>query len=266
MIDEMREEITALEAERDALQAERNAFYSVVKEAHGALADARSVPVPGELTALLGPSIRHLAAERDALKAENWHLAHEKQSAEQERDALRAEVEELRKQVRDYRDAASAEALLADEARAEVDRLKRGDFTPEEFQNLCHHRDEKPGCTVTDFMAGCNEYIRKLFGDQAALLAKRPGGGVMSQNWYMVCPQCKAKAIAYRFVGLGSPNPPNGDKVHNFFWRHWQCAGFLPSEYESGPVLNDDDFFTSLTEWETYGDGDEATPKKRPGE
>lgn len=46
----------------------------------------------------------------------------------------------------------------------EIVRLKRGDFTPEEFQYLCHHRDERPGCTQVEFMAGCNEYVKKLFG------------------------------------------------------------------------------------------------------
>lgn len=46
----------------------------------------------------------------------------------------------------------------------ENQRLKRGDFTPEEFQNLCHHRDEKPGCTQTNFEIGCTKYQRKLFG------------------------------------------------------------------------------------------------------
>lgn len=46
----------------------------------------------------------------------------------------------------------------------EVARLKRGDFTPEEFQHLCHHRDEKPGCTPHDFMIGCQLYQRQLFG------------------------------------------------------------------------------------------------------
>lgn len=46
----------------------------------------------------------------------------------------------------------------------ENERLRRGDFTPEEFQALCHHRDKKPGCTRKDFKAGCKEYQRKLFG------------------------------------------------------------------------------------------------------
>jgi len=47
---------------------------------------------------------------------------------------------------------------------AEIRRLKRGEFTPDEFQALCHHRDERPGCTRASFEAGCREYQRKLFG------------------------------------------------------------------------------------------------------
>jgi hypothetical protein len=50
------------------------------------------------------------------------------------------------------------------ELETEVIRLKRGDFTPEEFQDLCHHRDEKEGCTLEDFSQGCLDYQRKLFG------------------------------------------------------------------------------------------------------
>jgi hypothetical protein len=51
----------------------------------------------------------------------------------------------------------------------EITRLKRGEFTPEEFQALCHHRDERPGCTRADFEAGCDEYQRKLFGPAAGV-------------------------------------------------------------------------------------------------
>lgn len=49
-------------------------------------------------------------------------------------------------------------------AEAEVERLKRGDFTPEEFQSLCHNRDEKPGCTKLEFGQGCHQYQTSLFG------------------------------------------------------------------------------------------------------
>lgn len=64
------------------------------------------------------------------------------------------------------RQAAEIQKLLhaKSQLRKEVERLKRGDFTPEEFQNLCHHRDEKPGCTYQEFCDGCAEYQRQLFG------------------------------------------------------------------------------------------------------
>lgn len=40
-------------------------------------------------------------------------------------------------------------------------RLKRGDFTEEEFQNLCHNCDENDAAR---FKKGCEAYQRKLFG------------------------------------------------------------------------------------------------------
>lgn len=46
----------------------------------------------------------------------------------------------------------------------EIMRLKRGEFTPEEFQEMCHNRHETPGCTSADFAAGCVQYQRQLFG------------------------------------------------------------------------------------------------------
>jgi hypothetical protein len=58
-------------------------------------------------------------------------------------------------------------ALLAENAR-----LRRGDFTPEEFQAVCHHRDDKPGCTRADFEAGCLAYQRQLFGPPAGAATK----------------------------------------------------------------------------------------------
>lgn len=46
----------------------------------------------------------------------------------------------------------------------EIARLKRGDFTPEEFHNLCHNLHEKGVLTRADFEKGCTEYQNKLFG------------------------------------------------------------------------------------------------------
>lgn len=44
----------------------------------------------------------------------------------------------------------------------EVERLKRGAFTEQEFQELCHNL---PGhCTREAFEKGCRDYQNKLFG------------------------------------------------------------------------------------------------------
>lgn len=45
----------------------------------------------------------------------------------------------------------------------EIERLKAGRFTEEEFQNLCHTFSEDDECR---FKAGCVEYHKKLFGDK----------------------------------------------------------------------------------------------------
>lgn len=47
-----------------------------------------------------------------------------------------------------------------DDLRAEVERLKAGNFTEEEFQNLCHNLD---GSDADRFRAGCRSYQQKLF-------------------------------------------------------------------------------------------------------
>jgi len=49
----------------------------------------------------------------------------------------------------------------ARDAQDELDRLKRGDFTENEFQNLCHQFEDKD---VYKFANGCVEYMNKLFG------------------------------------------------------------------------------------------------------
>ena len=55
---------------------------------------------------------------------------------------------------------------------AEVTRLKKGDFTAIEFQNLCHSLGDD--CKQADFESGCAAYQKKLFGscERDRLLAK----------------------------------------------------------------------------------------------
>lgn len=50
------------------------------------------------------------------------------------------------------------------DASEEIDRLKAGRFTEDEFQNLCHTFSADDACR---FRQGCEEYQRKLFGSSA---------------------------------------------------------------------------------------------------
>ncbi len=52
--------------------------------------------------------------------------------------------------------------LRAIELIEEIKRLKRGDFTEEEFQNLCHNFSEED---KDKFRQGCVDYQKKLFGE-----------------------------------------------------------------------------------------------------
>jgi hypothetical protein len=47
---------------------------------------------------------------------------------------------------------------------AQLARYKRGEFTDEEFQELCHNLHTKRPCGPTDFCNGCEDYQIKLFG------------------------------------------------------------------------------------------------------
>jgi hypothetical protein len=51
--------------------------------------------------------------------------------------------------------------LTREELEKEVARLKSGDFTEEEFQNLCHKFSDSD---KTSFCNGCESYQAKLFG------------------------------------------------------------------------------------------------------
>lgn len=54
------------------------------------------------------------------------------------------------------------------ELEAEVLRLKEGNFTPEEFQNLCHNLCSSASeASKQAFFRGCSEYQKKLFGESA---------------------------------------------------------------------------------------------------
>jgi hypothetical protein len=124
--------------------------------------------------------------------------------------------------------------LLAerDAARSEVRRLKRGDFTPDEFQALCHHRDEKAGCTRADFEAGCRVYQESLFGKSPV-----PFPMVSLPSWIEdgAAPFEPAHAVTY---DDGFVSPPTGvsqcDSNYGADMTALRAAGIDP-----GPALAD---------------------------
>ena len=58
---------------------------------------------------------------------------------------------------------ASFGRAVAGELLEEIDRLKEGKFTDEEFQNLCHNCDVQEGCDRF-VLRGCEEHILRVFG------------------------------------------------------------------------------------------------------
>jgi len=74
----------------------------------------------------------------------------------------------------------------------EIQRLKEGNFTPEEFQNLCHNLQGKGR---EEFQIGCNEYQEKLFG-------KREFG------------KSEIMDIFYNLWGIASDYPSKYNKKH----------------------------------------------------
>lgn len=101
--------------------------------------------------------ISRLTDELTDCREKNLWLVNERLRLEQELASLR---KEFANDVVMLREQAIAGAL----AESELIRLKRGDFTNEEFQNLCHNRHEKEGCTAKDFFDGCAAYQKNLFG------------------------------------------------------------------------------------------------------
>jgi len=51
-----------------------------------------------------------------------------------------------------------------EQLQSEIKRLKRGEFTPEEFKTLCHNLDDNEHGNRKEFCDGCDEYQKKLFG------------------------------------------------------------------------------------------------------
>jgi hypothetical protein len=71
---------------------------------------------------------------------------------------LKAEIE-----IREYH---SHDTFLLKLAAQEIERLLEGNFTEEEFQNLCHNFSEDD---AKRFSKGCIEYNQRMFGEKSCL-------------------------------------------------------------------------------------------------
>jgi hypothetical protein len=76
--------------------------------------------------------------------------------------------------------------------RAEVDRLKRGDFTEAEFQSLCHGFSEED---TARFGKGCEEYQRRLFGVAAVDKERARIAELLETKWRHLGPDAIAREV-----------------------------------------------------------------------
>ena len=73
-----------------------------------------------------------------------------------------------------------------EELNKEIERLKSGNFTDKEFQDLCHTQQVQDG--YTSFVNGCNEYQNKLFGKSANdIMVNREDAAKRAFDTVMAC-------------------------------------------------------------------------------
>lgn len=55
-------------------------------------------------------------------------------------------------------------SAIVEELTAEVRRLRKGDLTPQEFQDLCHNLHDRPECTPKEFADGWSSFNANCSG------------------------------------------------------------------------------------------------------
>ena len=107
------------------------------------------------------------------------------------------------------------------EQTAELERFRRGDLTPAEFQELCHNLHEKPKpCTPQEHCDGCEAFQVKMFGASpitelkqqlaergAAIRMLREVAGQLSClcGPDYTCDRCAARVATEKYVGEPKP-------------------------------------------------------------
>lgn len=109
----------------------------------------------------LAAARRQLAELEKTVETERANQRRRFSKIQYDRDEARAEIRRLAEEnsltLQEYLETGRKWR----EARAECDRLKNGDFTRDEFQNLCHNLPDD--CTPESFCDGCELYHHKLF-------------------------------------------------------------------------------------------------------
>lgn len=108
---------------------------------------------PDPLAKVAAAALRRLIAAEAEIARLREENADCRASVERAAESLGKSNAQLRSMI------ALQEESLAD--KAEIARLKRGDFTEREFQDLCHHFGPDDAAR---FKQGCEDYQRKLFG------------------------------------------------------------------------------------------------------
>lgn len=91
------------------------------------------------------------------------HIRYLQQLCSYALDRINAQSELLTKMA-EKKMMVSEEEDLINFLKAEIERLKNGQFTEEELQNLCHNLTPRNECA---FKLGCEKYQRELFGKGA---------------------------------------------------------------------------------------------------
>ena len=76
-------------------------------------------------------------------------------------DIARAQLREAESEERIFRYENQALRVQIKLLRQEIERLKEGNFTEKEFQNLCHNKQVQDG--FENFCNGCDEFQKQLF-------------------------------------------------------------------------------------------------------
>lgn len=134
--------------------------------------------------------------------------------------------------------------------RREIERLKAGDFTPEEFQALCHNlhlKEER--ITPQAFCDGCEAYQVKLFGESPIANLKAEKVALDLRNDKLAA-ECNARLKLQREA---EERTAELERIYD------DCMAALPNEYKDMPLSMADTIRALVEEIERLKADDSAS-------